>query len=591
MTVCTAAYPGRAERCGELHAARNHPAPWLTLGWVLVVFACWLCTAPAQAQSGRRVALLIGNAAYTGGMPALSYPLQDVSVLEQSLKRLNFEVQVVRNADQRAMGRAIRDFGNRAREAQVALVYYSGHGMQARDENYLIPVGATIQTEGDLDIDAVPLRTLMRQIEDARPRTAVVVLDACRDNPVAARTKSGTKGLSRVQNPPNNTLVVFAALPGTTATDNGVFAKELASRIVEPNVGIRTVFDKVGQAVRQATNQRQAIQRDDQLNEDVVLLGSVAALIGQRQPIGVAQADPEEEAWAEVKDSQNVAALEVVLQQFPSGRYATRIRARLAALKATAPAQVAAAPRLDSAIAAATMRPLSVFKDCPDCPEMVVIPAGSFTMGSTEFDSEKPPHGVSIQSFAIGRTEVTQRLWQAVMGNNPSSFNNCGNDCPVEQVRWNDIQQFIQRLNARTGKTYRLPSEAEWEYAANAGSTGRWSFGDNEGQVGEHAWFVANSGRSTQRVAQKQPNAFGLYDMHGNVWEWVEDCWHVNYNGAPTDGSAWTTACSVDYRVLRGGSWDNSSANIRSANRIGGAPDYRLSSFIGFRLARTLVNP
>jgi uncharacterized caspase-like protein len=239
------------------------------------LFVCHLLTCSwSFAQSPRRVALLIGNAAYTSGMPALTYPLQDIQVLEQSLKKLNFEVQVVRNADQKAMGRAIRDFGTSAREAQVALVYYSGHGMQARDENYLIPVGATIETEGDLDIEAIQLKALMRQIEDARPKTTVVVLDACRDNPVASRTKSGSKGLSRVQNQPGNTLVVFAAQAGATATDNGVFAKELATRIVEPNVGIRSVFDKVGQAVRQATNQRQTIQRDDQLSEDVILLAS-----------------------------------------------------------------------------------------------------------------------------------------------------------------------------------------------------------------------------------------------------------------------------------------------------------------------------
>jgi hypothetical protein len=177
--------------------------------------------------------------------------------------------------------------------------------MQARDENYLIPVGATIETEGDLDIEAIQLKALMRQIEDARPKTTVVVLDACRDNPVASRTKSASKGLSRVQNPPNNTLVVFAALPGTTATDNGVFAKELATRIVEPNVGIRTVFDKVGQAVRQATGQKQAIQRDDQLSEDVVLVATASVEPVTLSPSALIPAGPaaltaeqiEQQAW------------------------------------------------------------------------------------------------------------------------------------------------------------------------------------------------------------------------------------------------------------------------------------------------------
>ncbi|MES2938469.1 MAG: tripartite tricarboxylate transporter substrate-binding protein [Pseudomonadota bacterium] len=239
--------------------------------WLGLLALALLVPLAASAQGARRVALLIGNAQYGAGMPPLSYPLQDVNVMEQSLRRLGFEVQSVRNADHKGMGRAIRDFGIKAQGAEVAFVYYSGHGMQAREENYLIPIGASIDTEADLEIEAIALKALLRQVQDAQPRATVIVLDACRDNPVAGRTKSATKGLSRVANPPNNSLVVFAALPGTTATDNGVFAKELARQIVEPNVGIRSVFDRVGAAVRQASSQRQAIQRDDQLSEDVVL--------------------------------------------------------------------------------------------------------------------------------------------------------------------------------------------------------------------------------------------------------------------------------------------------------------------------------
>jgi formylglycine-generating enzyme required for sulfatase activity len=201
--------------------------------------------------------------------------------------------------------------------------------------------------------------------------------------------------------------------------------------------------------------------------------------------------------------------------------------------------------------------------------------------------TRKPPHRVNIQSFALGKFEVTQGQWKAVMGNNPSHFKECGDNCPVEQVSWNDIQEYIQKLNQRSGKTYRLASEAEWEYAARAGSTGKWSFGDSESQLGEHAWYSANSGFETQRVGQKRPNAFGLYDMHGNVREWVQDCWHGNYSGAPTDGSAWTTNCTEDPRVLRGGSWISVPAYLRSADRFRYAPGNRLYD-VGFRLARTV---
>ena len=228
--------------------------------------------------------------------------------------------------------------------------------------------------------------------------------------------------------------------------------------------------------------------------------------------------------------------------------------------------------------------PGQTIKDCADCPEMVVIPAGSFEMGSNENADERPVHRVNVPSFLIGKIEVTQGQWKAVMGSNPSLFSSCGDDCPVERISWNDAQEFAQRLSQKTGKQYRLPSEAEWEYAARAGSTSKWSFGDSEYQLRDYAWF---SQYKTQQVAQKRPNAFGLFDMHGNVWEWVQDCWHGNYTGAPTDGSAWTTAClDSNYRVLRGGSWNYGPANLRSANRNRDTPDDRNINY-GLRLART----
>ena len=233
-----------------------------------------------------------------------------------------------------------------------------------------------------------------------------------------------------------------------------------------------------------------------------------------------------------------------------------------------------------------------VFKDCPECPEMVVLPSGSYLMGADPTFSnytqvkETPQHRVQIQSFAIGKYKVTQEEWYSVMGNNPSQ--NKGRTLPVAQVSWDDIQQFIAKLNQETGQKYRLPSEAEWEYAARAGTTTEWSFGNDETKLGNYAWYRRNSGEKTQAVGQKLPNAFGLFDMHGNMNERTQDCWHETYAGAPTDGSAWTTGCSGNYRVVRGGSWYDIPANVRSASRgSGGDPDYR-SSLNGFRLARDL---
>ena len=235
----------------------------------------------------------------------------------------------------------------------------------------------------------------------------------------------------------------------------------------------------------------------------------------------------------------------------------------------------------------AFFKPGDIFKDCADCPEMVVIPAGSFRMGDLNgggADDEKPVHRVTIpRPFAVGKYEVTQAEWRAVMGSNPSHFK--GDRNPVEQVSWDDAQDFVRRLGTKTGKQYRLLTEAEWEYAARAGTGTKWSCGNTEGCLGGVAWYAGNSGSKTHPVGERRANGFGLHDMHGNVWELVEDCWHDSYSGAPTNGSAWTTG-DCRYRVLRGGSWILDPWILRSALRYGDFPNIRLNDN-GFRIART----
>ena len=223
--------------------------------------------------------------------------------------------------------------------------------------------------------------------------------------------------------------------------------------------------------------------------------------------------------------------------------------------------------------------------------QMVHVQGSTFRMECTAeqddcADNEKPVHQVQVSDFEIGKYEVTQEVWEAVMGENPSDFEGCS-PCPVEHVSWNDVHAFLTKLNAVTGARYRLPTEAEWEYAARGGQRSRgYQYAGSE-TPGPVAWYRKNSWHATHPVGQKQPNELGLYDMSGNVWEWVADCWHEDYVSAPSDRSAWQSGdCSV--RVLRGGSWDDGPWDLRFANRGRDTAGDR-GSRVGVRLARTLT--
>lgn len=253
-------------------------------------------------------------------------------------------------------------------------------------------------------------------------------------------------------------------------------------------------------------------------------------------------------------------------------------------------ASAAAAKRTAMRRVAATARQSKVIKDCDDCPEMLEIPAGKFERGSTsEANNQKPAHTVNISNaFALAETEVTQGQWRAVMGNNPSNFLYCGADCPVENVSWDDAQEFVRKLSQKTGKAYRLPSEAEWEYACRAGGIHTYCGSDDIDNV---AWYEGNGGGMSHPVASKQANAWGLYDMSGNAWEWTQDCWNDSYAGGPLDGSAWQSG-NCTRRVMRGGSWKWISKGSVAGIRFHSDPSGRnfgvgVGSF-GFRPARTL---
>jgi formylglycine-generating enzyme required for sulfatase activity len=242
-------------------------------------------------------------------------------------------------------------------------------------------------------------------------------------------------------------------------------------------------------------------------------------------------------------------------------------------------------------------------KFCPDCgtkiekkvldiaePDMVFVQGSMFTMGCTSeqgndcLDREKPAHRVTVSSFNISKYEITQAQWKAIMSNNPSNFK--GDNLPVEQVSWNDVQEFIQRLNAKTGKQYRLPTEAEWEYAARGGNKSRGYKYSGSNNLTDVGWFGDNSDKTTHPVGSKLPNELGIYDMSGNVWEWCGDCYSDYPASAQKDPMG---ASFSSYRVNRGGSWGSDASYCRVACRSSDSPGIS-DRALGFRLVVSYVN-
>ena len=203
-------------------------------------------------------------------------------------------------------------------------------------------------------------------------------------------------------------------------------------------------------------------------------------------------------------------------------------------------------------------------------------------MGDTFGDGEseeKPVHEVCVDDFYIGKYEVTQGQWKAIMGSNPSHFSNCGDNCPVESVSWNDIQDFINKLNQKTGKSYRLPTEAEWEYAARSGGKSeKYAGTSNESELGDYAWYDKNSGSKRHPVGQKKPNGLGIYDMTGNVWEWVNDWYDSDYYKNSPKSNPTGPSSGKEYKVLRGGGWVAGARDLVTSFRFWYVPTTRTST-------------
>ena len=547
----------------------------------------------AVAGQERRVALVIGNSAYVQG--ALVNPVNDARAIAKRLRSLGFDVVLRENLKARDIGGVYREFRSKITPGGVALVFYAGHGIQFKGQNYFPAIDADIHSEEDVPLQSLNLGNLLDNMEEAKAGVSLVFLDACRDNPFARRFRSSTRGLAKVE-AASGMLIHYATRPGSVASDgegqNGTYTEALLAQMSEPGIPVELMLKRVANQVVAKTKGKQEPWVEGSLRGDFYFIFQGPTTVNVQQ----APSDPEGETWAAAQGANTVAGYQTYLDGYPKGRYAHAAKIKLTDLQRPAAIQpekipVIAAPT-PAQVAVSSLpeyggvqRPGTVFKDCADCPEMVVIPAGSFEMGSnTGKSSEKPLHNVRIgKSFSLGRTEVTQGQWHAVMGNNPSKFSSCGKACPVELVSWHDTKAFISKLNAKTGKNYRLPSEAEWEYACRAGGTNEYCGSDGIDAI---AWYTDTSGRMTHPVAGKQPNAWGLYDMSGHLWEWVEDCWNLSYVGAPSDGSARTKG-ECEKRILRGGSWDDGPQAARASNRDWHGGTIRYND-VGFRVARDL---
>jgi formylglycine-generating enzyme required for sulfatase activity len=543
------------------------------VGCVCVVAAFSLLGTAPDALAQKRVALVIGNSAYQH-TPRLTNPKNDATDMSAALKKLGVQVLQGFDLNKAAFDRKMRDFAAALQGAEAGLFFFAGHGLQVAGQNYLVPIDAKLKTASALDFEMVRLDVVQRVMEH-ETSTNVLFLDACRDNPLvrnlarAMGTRSAEigRGLAPVESG-GGTLISFSTQPGNVALDgtgrNSPFAGALVKYVAVSKDDLSAILIDVRNDVMRQT-------------QDTQVPWEHSALRGRfyfRPPPSVpAPSAPTPPQLSEVEAAKHdVAKTDADAE---ARAKAEAERQRLAMLRQQDPAL------------SVTPGSGATFRDCPECPEMIVVPAGEFTMGSSEHHFERPPQRVKIQRpFAVGKFEVTFAEWDACVAagdcnHRPGDEGWGRGRRPVINVSWDDAQEFVAWLSRETGKTYRLLNEAEWEYAARAGTTTRYAFGD--AITSKQAQFDADR---TAEVGSFPANSFGLHDLHGNVWEWCEDNWHSNYLGAPIDGSLWAGGDSTQ-RVLRGGSWPNPPQSLRSAIRDRDRPvvrDYK----IGFRLARTL---
>lgn len=533
----------------------------LSLWLGLAVFSTTLA---AAQQAAPRVALLIGNSNYADAGAPLPTTGNDARTLADEFRRLGFSVDLKENLKKDDMQRAIDAFTAKITKDTEALFYFSGFGLQVDRRTYLIPVNAQIWSEADVRRDSISVDVVLAEMHRRGAKVKIVIIDAARRNPFERRFRASPAGLAPLE-APEGTLALFSAAPGVVIRDgdgaspNSVLVTELVKELRSPNQTAEQVFNLTRIGVSRASNNEMVPWVASSLLEEFYFL--------PRQQ--TAASPPAQPAPPNPPEPQPAPPP--------------------AAPPAAPPPQATAEP---PASEPAPTEPGRAFRDCSTCPEMVVVPAGSFTMGG-KTDYDHPTHRATVKNkFAIGRYEVTFDEWDkcAEEGGCKTRPGDRGwgrGRHPVINVSWLDAKAFASWLSQKTGQKYRLPTEAEWEYAARGGTTTTYWWGQEVGSRQANCQTCGTGEtQKTLAVGSFKPNPFGLYDTSGNVAEWVEDCWHPDYRGAPADGSAWSEP-QCQLRVLRGGAFDSEAIYVSSSSRF--RYDYDVPySANGFRLLREL---
>ncbi len=488
----------------------------------------------ATALAAGRVALVVGNADYQIKEGKLKNAADDAKAVANTLRKLGYQVTLLTDIQTaQAFEQAADQFIAQLPGKDMAVFFYSGHGMQAEDGlNYLIPTQENIGSAYQIKHKALGVQYLIDGMKQQRASLNLLILDACRDNPYPKASKSGAdKGLSRID-PPNDMVIAYATAPNQTADDgkgqHSPYAQALLDNLERSaHLPVTQFFNQVGLNVLNNTQDQQSPRVEySPLHQEYCFLAC------------------------------NTAAL----------------------LPPVASAAMPAAPTTSNVAAPPQTSP-------PYGIKMIPVTGGCFQMGSPaseagRYDDERQ-HEVCVDSFKLGETEVTQGQWRAVMGGNPPElrFKNCGDNCPVDSISWQDAQTFIIKLNQQTSQHYRLPSEAEWEYACRSGGKAQTYCGGDS--VASLAWY---SDYSTHQVKQKAANGLGLYDMSGNVMELTGSIYHNSYND--TNELESTSHSNNGTRfAARGGSVDLNRRYLRSAYRQSHVAAFRYYN-MGFRLTQ-----